>query len=233
MLIKCQSPVDLFSGKTGGNNGIVGMPVKGRQIARDMVIPTNPQTTMQQAVRNYMSLASAAFQSLTAAEKAAWEAVGLLDDQTDSVGGKYNPSAIQEYQKVNMYRQLDGQAITDTAPSYAQWAAATSVAASSAGGNLTVAVTHSLGAAGGFFAIRVTPALASLVRNARENELRYLETSGLPNCIVSQAVSPQNVIMAMDAFTISPGDYIGIEVVTLSDGYFPGGILFDKSVLLT
>lgn len=232
MLIKCSAPVESFRGKLGGLDGVVGYPVGGRQIAREMVVPANPDTTPQQTIRGYLSNAAVAFQSLTAAEKADWKATGLLTDLTDAYGQKYNPSAIQLYQRVNCYRQIDGQAITDTAPNYEVQPAPTSVAAAIVAGDLQITITHANTPADVMWAIRVTPAQPSAVRLARRNELRYI-TALMSDSIVSGGASPQAVTLGQDNFTIVATDAIGIQVIALTDDYLPGGELFDSSVIVT
>jgi len=232
MLIKCSAPVESFRGKLGGLDGIVGYPVGGRMFGRNMVVPANPNTTMQQLVRGYLAAGAVAFQSVTKIEKADWESLAENVILADKYGQKFTPSAIQLYQRVNMYRQLDGQAITDTAPAYDIQPAATSVAGTIAAGDLQIDITHSNTPADVIFAVRVTDTLPSAVRNARENELRYIDASPA-DCIAPGGVSPQSVTMDMDNFTVAIGDYIGVEIVSLSDAYLPGGTLFDSSMQLT
>jgi hypothetical protein len=197
-----------------------------------MVQPANPDTAQQQTVRNYMALAAAAFQLLTDAEKTAWHNLGLGIDRVDKFGDTYHPSAIQTYQMVNVYRQLDGQAITDTAPALDEQPAIDSVSGSVAGAVLTVSAVHSLAAAGELLLCRVTPPLPSPVRLARENELRFIDSTPA-DCIVANGATPTSIPMDIDNFTVAAADHIGIMVLTLSSGYLPGQWLFNKSVTLT
>lgn len=232
MKLLVASPFEAVSGKVGGLSGIVAYRSRGVQYARNMVTPTNPDTSQQQVIRNYLSLAATAWKSVTDAEESAWAALAAQIIRTNPLGADYTPYPNNVYEMVNFYRQLNGQAITDTAPSYASPAAAGSISnLEFAGGQLDIEVTHGLTPASGFFVVRVTPNLGSARRQARGNELRYADGT-LSDNIVAIAASAQVIQLDNLNFSLNVGDWIGIQVLTVTNDYLPGGVLFDTNEII-
>jgi len=233
MLFTTTSPIAGLSGKMGGDNGIVVSTRTGRGIARQMVIPDNPDTSAQQSIRNYLTLAAQAFQSLTPNEKAAWATLAAQVSRSDRLSQPYNPSAINIYCAVNLYRQIDGEAITDTAPAYTIQAAATAITEFTTDGtNLDLRFSHSN--SDGFFVIRLSAPLASANRDARATDMR-LATSTIADAIVARGASPQTFAPLLSALTntLAEDNYAGIEILSLSAGYLPGQSLFVPSDQMT
>jgi len=224
-----------ISGRIGSvTQGMVGMPRKSpgsaeyTAFARSGFNPTNPQSSQQIAIRALLSASSAAYKSLTVAEADAWEALGIQISVDGPVGSTHGLTGIQAYNRVNLFRQLDGQAITDTAPAFEDPGNASAVDAEISTGDPTITViniTHTV--TGGFFAVRVTPALPSIPRKARKNELRYM-SSDFIDSIVPLGASPQAVSLDHGQFSQAQGDNIGIEVIHLNADYVPSKPLFDR-----
>lgn len=231
MKLRVAAPFDAVSGKVGGNEGVVGYLIRGRQVGRDMVRPTNPDTSPQQNIRTIFSSISNQYKSISGAQETDWS--NLADNFTliDPLGAEYKPYTNNAYMLVNLYRQLDAQAITDVAPAFSARPAVTSIdQAEVVGGNLQITISHNLTTGGGadLVFVRVTPSLGSARRKARQNEYRIL-TDPTNESITAATASPQTVVLAMDNFTLAAEEYLGIEVRTLSSVYVPGGVLRDAN----
>lgn len=229
MLIKPAPPVEAASGRLGQN--VVLYVSRGRQMLRQWVYPTDPETALQQQLRAYMSQVAVAWQSVSDIEAAGWSDLAEQMKRVDSLGREYAYFANNAYAVVNVYRLLDGQSITDDAPTYNPPATPVITAAGHDEENLVVTVQHAQGTSG-FFSVRATPALPSPRRLARKNELRYLSTS-LALSIVPATASPQNVTVPTQRVSIEGGDYVGIEITPLSADYVPGNPIFLKSIELS
>lgn len=64
---------------------------------RNRVIPTNPATSAQTAVRSALATISAAWRSLTSAQRAEWEAIAPSLVRTDSLGENYTLNGFAAY----------------------------------------------------------------------------------------------------------------------------------------
>lgn len=229
MLIKPAPPVEAASGRLG--QSVVLYVSRGRQMLRQWVYPTDPETALQQQLRAYMSQVAVAWQSVSDLEAEGWAALAEQMKRVDSLGREYAYFANNAYAVVNVYRLLDGQTITDDAPAYNPPAAPIITEAGHDEENLVVTVQHAQGTSG-FFSVRVTPKLPSARRQARKNELRYASTS-LVLSIVPAAASPQQLTVPTQRVSIEAGDYVGIEVTPLSADYVPGSPYFAKSIQLS
>lgn len=83
---------------------------------RNRVIPTNPVTTPQTAVRDQFSDASQAWRDLTQEQRDAWNAFGPEIVRTDSLGETYTLNGQTAFMYVNRNRITCGQAILSDAP---------------------------------------------------------------------------------------------------------------------
>lgn len=88
------------------------------QYRRTRAIPVNPASTEQGVVRARLSLASAAWRSLTDEQRAGWTSLGMLMTRTDSLGQSYSLTGLQAYIAVNSNNAAAGNAQVDTAPVY-------------------------------------------------------------------------------------------------------------------
>lgn len=224
MLIKPAAPVEFFRGKIG--TSIVGYVSRGRQMARQWVNPTDPQTSLQSIIRAYLSQIAVAWQSVTEAEAEGWATLAESMTRTDSLGGSYVFFPNNAYLAVNFYRLLAGQSITDTAPTYNAPSTPVITGAGSDGNNLIIEVTHAADA--GFYFARATGPLPSVQRKARVNELRILTTS-LAASVVASSVSPQSISLPMQRLYVEENDYVGAWVLPLSSDYVPGTPFFLRS----
>lgn len=101
MLFKPTIGTDL-SGKIGG---IVASHNAGGAYFRAATIPTNPNTTFQQAVRNAVAQLSAAWvDTLTQAQRDAWDVYGDNVKVTNRIGEQINIGGLAHYVRSNTAR---------------------------------------------------------------------------------------------------------------------------------
>lgn len=88
------------------------------QYARQRVVPTNPQTARQNAVRNvFASLANAWNQILTTAQRAGWNAYAAQVPMVNRLGQQIYVTGINHYIRSNSLILQAGLARVDIAPS--------------------------------------------------------------------------------------------------------------------
>lgn len=215
--------IEQMSGSDGKIGGFVHMKLLGFPVARRHVLPAQPRTTAQVNIRSYLTAAAQAFGDLTTSERAGWETMANLMPQSH-LGFTYTPYAINAYISVNVWRQLDGQAISDTPPSALAGftgSAIASVAYVTATTVLSFDLTHNGTAAVGFWGVSITPALASAQRAARPSDYR-LAMSTTADAIIPVAATPQTVSLTGPIYTWTDGQYMAIKVVPLSADYVYG-----------
>lgn len=212
-----------FSGSDGRAGGFVFLKLMGMQCARLHVMPAQPQAADQVLIRGYLTAAAQAFGSLTAGERASWETYANLCTKSH-LGYNYTLSAIMAYVQVNTYRQIDGQAISDTAPTATAGFAASVVATLGYVVGTTVFsfdVTHNGANGVGFWCISATPALASAQRAARPSDFRLVDSVATES-IVGVTTSPQTISITAPKYTWLNNDYMAVKLVPLGDAYERG-----------
>lgn len=217
-----QQPYEQLSGKNGA---LVNYSLSGNPIVRAFVTPANPQTTVQQTLRGYFTSGSQAFNDLTDSERAAWKTVADAIQRTNSLGQQYTISEKGLYVMVNQYRQMDGQAITDTAPSITQGGAPSSlVSLKTDSGDLRITLGHSM--TGGFWLIEVSDALPGLQRQARDNEI-YMVSTTIADNIVAVDTSPQTITIGSAdlKYAVSVGQRKAVRITRITSGYIKGASL--------
>lgn len=180
--------VSEFSGKQGST---VASHNRNGPYFRNRTVPVNPNTLPQQGARNDMALASRAWQALTAAQRAAWNAAASFITFFDRLGRPYHPTGHQYFVSVNRttFVYSGSTAITSAPPTSAIPAALLTVAPAAAAG----AATHTI-------AYTATPlaALTKLVIEATAQlspGVSYLKRSLLRQLQISAAAgtSPENI----------------------------------------
>lgn len=240
MLLQLNAAFDFMANKL--DNGIVAYKSLGRQFSRNYVVPANPDTTAQSAVRTAFAAASVAYSSLSQAEVAAWTAfAATMPVRIDSLGRTYPWTARAIYQAVNSYRSLNTVGTGDTVPAdYVSFnlAKGTSVVAA---GNLTIQIIvpgAATATTNEFGLVRITPPLSGTALVARRTDLRlptatpsdaFIDTSagGTVNAVFTTAS-----ILAQMGFTPTIGQRIGIQLLPLRTEYVPGYDTFYTTVTL-
>lgn len=152
------------SGKIGGH-----VVTKNRQgyALRTKVTPVNKRSTSQQGQRNTFTLNSQAWRSLTAAQRASWEAAAVDFVKTNIFGDKYSPTGKNLYALVNMNLAIVGTAASATPPATTPPTSLTSLSFlvnSNAATTLTFAATPT--AAGTVMAVYATRPVSAGVGSA-------------------------------------------------------------------
>lgn len=212
-----------LSGHDGNPGGFVFLSLMGMQCARLHVMPAQPQAADQVLIRSYMTTASQAFGSLTDAERALWETYANLNVYAH-LGYNYTLSAIMAYVQVNVYRQIDGQATSDAAPtSLAGFSASLldTFAYNSGTTVFTVDCTHNGTDGVGFWAVSLTPALASAQRAARPSDYRLADAVAIGS-IVPVTTSPQTITITTPKYTWLNDQYMAVKVIPLGATYNKG-----------
>jgi len=113
MLFKPLLGTDL-SGKVGG---LVASHNAGGAYFRAATIPTNPNTTFQQAVRNaFAQLSSLWVDTLTQTQRDEWELYAANVPLTNRIGEQHNVSGLNMYVRSNTPRLQTGIARVDDGP---------------------------------------------------------------------------------------------------------------------
>ena len=231
MKVRLAFPVDEISGKAGGNFGNVFSRWRGLMVARRHVVPANPSTANQDAIRGFMAAAAVAFQSLSPVEKDAWATFAATVPRS-ILGQNVTIPEISAYCKINAIRQMAGQSITDTAPSVkADFAISDITSVINDAGEIAITFTHSATeTAGRFVMVKMTDALPSGVYVPKRSDFRLINGPGTPS-ILALGASPDEVA---GCFRFAPAisKYCGIEIQPISSQYVPG-VAFGKVVQVT
>lgn len=233
-LVEFSQPASRFTGKVGtDSDGQVYYMLAGRGISRRFVLPANPSSSDQQAVRAVRSSLSNQYSSvLTRAEADSWDSFGRNFSRSDRLGRKYQYRGIQAFQAVNAHRVLAGETAVTTPPSFVQVpspVSVTSVSWDDPLAELNIVLQHAVVTAG-IWRLRLTPALSSPVRKAQPAELRFA-TTAFADSYVTISTSPQTVIL-QPRFTYAAGQTLGLEITGLSDAYVPGQTLFNRHITI-
>lgn len=114
-----QSPV--FSDARGSIAGVTYSRNRGGLYTRSRVVPTNPNSPAQQAVRNIMSQLTARWLStLTAAQRTAWDTYAASVQVRNKLGSLIYISGQNHYLRSNVPRLRAGLAVVDAGPAVLQ-----------------------------------------------------------------------------------------------------------------
>ena len=127
---------------SGSMGGMTASHNRFGQYLRSKVVPVNPNTSRQVAVRNYLAtLAIRWKQTLTAAQRSAWETYAVNTETIDNLGSSRTLTGLNWYVACNSLRLLAGLAIVDDGPTEFGLAQLSPVSAAVTGSNDTAAVT--------------------------------------------------------------------------------------------
>lgn len=106
----------LLTDISGSIGGTTYARSRGGLYARNRTVPINPQTAAQGVVRSMFGSLSMAYNALSSAQKAAWEAFGQSIQFINRLGQAFNPSGRSAYMQLNQNLQLVGSAAIDDPP---------------------------------------------------------------------------------------------------------------------
>lgn len=102
---------------SGSTDGIVASHNRGGAYFRNRATPTNPNTPEQAAIRAIFKQLSAAWRdTLTAAQRAAWDTYALNTPISNSLGDPVNVGGLGMYQRGNVARLQAGLSRVDDGP---------------------------------------------------------------------------------------------------------------------
>ena len=219
MKIETSFPVAGLRG-TVSNSQLSYSTVQGEVLARAKVIPANPQTPEQLLVRSYMTAATKNWDTLTKAQREAWDAYARTYF-ADATAPTTAPG-LSVYVRAQVNRQLLGLPLLAAAPTQAPPPPVTSITQVDAlnPDTLGLTVTHTLTSVAGLsLVVRQTPATATLARRPQPTDLRYVKgatvasTSALPATGASVQFAPTR-------YSIEDGQRYGVgaRIVRTADG---------------
>lgn len=224
MHIRTQFPVSEMAGWDGYPGGLVYFKLLGMQVARQYAIPTNPKTVNQLLARSFLTIASQAFGALTDDERAAWLTFAAAHPRK-YLGATYTMQEMAAYVWINWLRQIAGEALSDVAPATdPDWTVTdiTTVAYNSGTTTLTLTITHNKAVITDQYVLsRITPALNSAQRHARESDYRLIEgvtTASIPALCASAA----DLTYSSPVYSWTDGQYIDILLTPINADFVPG-----------
>lgn len=129
---------------SGSMGGLTASHNRYGKYFREKVVPVNPNTVRQTSVRN--SLATLAIrwkQTLTEAQRSAWNTYAINTPVTDKMGASQTITGLNWYVACNSLRLLAGLAVVDAGPTEFGLAQLSAVSAAVTGSDDTAAVTFS------------------------------------------------------------------------------------------
>lgn len=192
---------------------------RGGQYIRQRAVPTNPQTSFQQVVRNAVASLTAQWGALTAAQRTAWDTYALNVPLVDTLGEARNAGGIGQYIRSNTPRLQDGRARIDTAPAIFQLGVLSPVGITSITAATSVMVITFTAAdlwnatTGGFLFVYTSRAFSPSINyfnGPYRLAGRVIGNTGTP------PASPQNITIA---FTCVAGQRVGVRFrSSMADG---------------
>ena len=237
-IIRLTQPFDAYhgtvSGQTANNKMVLFSSRRAANVARSWVLPDNPNSTLQAAIRSYLSLGATAYKGLSQVNADAWTAAANLLSRENILGLQYYHTGIGLFQMVNMYRQMGAEAIVeavaDIVPPPLPLAVDSIVATSTTALDIVADVTGI--EAGGMALCRVTSPLPGAARRARSNDCRMLDATIADNIVV-MGTDTCDFTLTMPTSHIVADDLIGVEITPLSAEYFPGPRLLVANQVVT
>jgi hypothetical protein len=230
-------PYDQFHGGIKLPDRTTGLVLYGTAraglVSRQLVVPSNPQSTQQIEARGFLSACSAAWKLLSAANAALWRALADQITQTNILGINYTLTGIACYCRVNVFRQLNGQAITATPPDFATIPIPITGITSCVfeTGTMTLILTCTGMTNGQLIFARFTPSIASLSRLLRRNELR-VATADSTDAFGTVAAGAATITFDPDLIVLASAQYCGIELTAMGSTYLSRAPLFFNHQLI-
>ena len=204
---------------SGSQAGTTASHNRFGQYLRSRAIPVNPRSTQQGVVRARMSANSAAWRSLTSAQRAGWTSLGGNITRADALGSSYTLNGFAAYCSINNNNVAAGNATVADAPAIATPATILTAAITLTAASMSIAYTVTPLAAGARLFSYVSPQRSAGV--AFEADLRLLSVSA------AAAASPAVLLTAYTAKFGVPvvGNRIFFSFVTYLGGFLSGPLL--------
>ncbi|MFZ1057874.1 MAG: hypothetical protein WAP47_01640 [Candidatus Rokuibacteriota bacterium] len=101
---------------SGSQAGTTASHNRFGQYFRTRAMPVQPRTPQQLVMRARMSTNAAGWRAITEAQRAGWEALGLMISRTDALGQAYTLNGFMAYCSVNNNKLDAGDAVVADAP---------------------------------------------------------------------------------------------------------------------
>lgn len=209
------------SGSMGGNTSSRN---RYGQYRRRRAVPVNPRSSAQGTVRDRLALNSAAWRSLTDAQRAGWRDLGAQISRSDSLGQSHTMTGFNCYCSVNNNRLAAGDSVLSDAPLLLTPVPPTSVTMTLTSASMSAAYTPTpLGAGVRIFVY--ASGMQSAGRLFNKN-LRLLQVSA------AAAASPLNLLAAYTARFGAPvtGARIFFTFKCYQGGFLSGPLSFSQAV---
>lgn len=199
--------------QSGSLQGITSSRNRYGQYKRSRSIPVNPNSGDQGTVRARFGDNSQLWRSLTDAQRAGWEALGLQIQRTDSLGQTYTLNGQGAFIMLNNNLLAVGDAGITAAPALTTPAGLLTATITTAGGTLSVAYTATPLAAGTRLLMYASPQRSA--GRQFENDYRLIAFTA------AAAASPHNLLAAYTARFGAPvvGNRIFFSLVTQLAGW--------------
>jgi len=214
-----------ISGKSSGVNGQVAFDWRNIQVLRRMVIPRNPKSTNQNAIRSILTQCSQGFQQISEANKTAWSAY-CAANPVKIMGKSVQLPEIAMFVRINSWALIDGGSISDTPPAKLADFSASAIATIgfvASTHTLSFIITHNASVTTGrLWLIRITGKLPSAVKKPQMGDYRLIKGVDASS-IIPVSSSPQTVSIATPTFeNYVNGESMGIRLLPLSEDYDEG-----------
>jgi len=186
------------------------------QYERTRAIPVNPSSSAQGVARARLAANSAAWRSLTSAQRAGWAGLGASMVRSDSLGQSYSLQGNQAHASINNNRLETGLAVVTDAPGIVTPVAIVSVTITLGVAAFSIAYTATPLAAATYLAVFASPQ-RSAGRNF-EADLRFMKMGA------AAGASPLAILTEYTARFGVPvvGNRIFVSLITYSLGFQSG-----------
>lgn len=186
---------------------------------RNRVIPTNPQSVKQTAVRSAFSNNAAAWRDLTPVQRAGWAELGAQMTRTDSLGQTYTYTGLNAFVSVRTNNGTYGSTLSVNPPVLATPTAPTGVTLDvTAGIGATVEIAWTSGALGAStkLAVFAAPPVSAGINFLPPSRFKLLQVSS------AAATSPLDVVTAYELLfgPLQAGEKVVLRLVTLNAAGF-------------
>lgn len=189
---------------------------------RSRVIPVNPNSSSQQAVRGLFGGFSQAWRTLTESQRSGWASLAENVPRVDALGVAYVLTGAQLYNGTNLLRDAVGDASIADAPALDSPPVLTSVVLTATGpATLSLAYTATGGAAGNNFIIRASATRSAGKTYVRRSELKQIQV------VAGNVATPISILAAYEAlfganWATQTGMEIVVEMFPVSANGLPG-----------
>ena len=205
--------------QSGSIAGVTSSRNRFGQYKRTRATPVNPRSSAQGLVRARMSANAASWRTLTAAQRAGWNDLGLSMVRKDSLGQSYTLTGFQTYCSVNNNLVMCGQAVISAATGLVTPSALLTAAVTTTAGTLSVAYNPTPLPAATYLALFASPQRSA--GRSFEGDFRMVGISA------AAAVSPYNALTAYTAKFGAPvvGNRIFFSLVVVNGGFESGPLV--------